>query len=74
MIQKELVELKTIGMNIRKQRERQKISRRQLAYEIETTEKQICRIEYGQINSGVMSYIKIAHALNISIEQLFVKM
>lgn len=71
--QKELTELQIIGLNIRKLREEQSISRQQLAYEIETTEKQLSRIEYGEINSGIMNYIKIARVLNISIEQLFKK-
>ena len=69
--EKELTELQVIGLNIRKLREQQNISRQQLAYEIETTEKQLSRIEYGEINSGIMSYIKIARALNVSVEQLF---
>ena len=68
---KELSELQIIGLNVRKLREAQKISRIQLAYEIETTEKQLSRIEYGEINSGVLSYIKIAKVLNVSIEQIF---
>lgn len=71
--QKELTELQLIGITIRKIREQQEISRQQLAYEIDTTEKQLSRIEYGEINSGVMSYIKIARALNVSLEQLFKK-
>ena len=71
--QSPLTELQIIGLNIRKIRETQNISRLQLAYEIETTEKQLSRIEYGQINSGVMSYIKIARALNVPIEELFEK-
>ena len=71
--QKELTELQIIGLNIRKLREEQSISRQQLAYEIETTENQLSRIEYGEINSGIMNYIKIARVLNISIEQLFKK-
>ena len=71
--QKELTELQIIGMNIRKLREQQNISRLQLAYEIDTTEKQLSRIEYGEINSGIMSYIKIARVLNVSFEQLVKK-
>lgn len=71
--QSSLTELQIIGLNIRKIRETQNISRLQLAYEIDTTEKQLSRIEYGEINSGVMSYIKIARALNVPIDELFKK-
>ena len=71
--QSPLTDLQIIGLNVRKIRETQNISRLQLAYEIDTTEKQLSRIEYGEINSGVMSYIKIARALNVSIDELFKK-
>lgn len=66
-------ELKRIGFNIRKIRESQKISRLQLAFEIETTEKQIFRIEAGEINSGIMSFIKISRCLDVPLLQLFEK-
>ena len=66
-------ELDQIGTNIRHLREQQKLSRAQLAFEIGTNEKQLSRIEYGEINSGIMNYIKIARALNIPIENIFKK-
>jgi transcriptional regulator with XRE-family HTH domain len=69
----QVTELQQIGTNIRRIREGQNISRAQLAFEIETTEKQLSRIEGGEINSGVMSYIRIARALNVSIPDLFKK-
>jgi transcriptional regulator with XRE-family HTH domain len=70
---KKIPEIQQIGSNIRHLRELQKISRAQLAFEIETTEKQLSRIEYGEINSGIMSYIKIARALNVPFYDLFKK-
>ncbi|MGZ3866334.1 MAG: helix-turn-helix domain-containing protein [Bacteroidia bacterium] len=73
MPKEKLSELKQIGINIRKLRENAKVSRAQLAFEIGTTEKQLSRIEYGEINSGVMSYIKIARVLSIDIQEIFKK-
>lgn len=66
-------ELERIGLNIRKIRESQRISRLQLAFEIGTTEKQVFRIEAGEINSGIMSFIKISRCLDVSLLQLFEK-
>lgn len=68
-----LTELQIIGNNIRKIREAQKISRAQLAFEINITEKQLSRIEYGEINSGILNFIKISKALNTPIQSLFDK-
>jgi transcriptional regulator with XRE-family HTH domain len=70
---KKIPELEQIGTNIRHLRELQKLSRVQLAFEIGTTEKQLSRIEYGEINSGIMNYIKIARALNTSLDTIFKK-
>jgi transcriptional regulator with XRE-family HTH domain len=70
---KKIPELDQIGTNIRCLREQQKLSRAQLAFEIGTNEKQLSRIEYGEINSGIMNYIKIARALNTSLDNIFKK-
>lgn len=70
---KKTPELEQIGSNIRHLREGQKISRKQLGFEIGITEKQLSRIEYGEINTGIMNLIKIARALNSSFESLFLK-
>lgn len=69
----QVTELEQIGINVRRIREAQGISRAQLAFEIETTEKQLSRIEGGEINSGIMNYVRIARVLNISISDLFKK-
>jgi transcriptional regulator with XRE-family HTH domain len=66
-------ELEIIGLNIRAIREAQNISRAQLAFEIDTTEKQLSRIEYGEVNSGIMSFIKIARALQVPLGDIFRK-
>ena len=68
-----LTELQQIGTNVRKLREAADISRAQLAFEIGSTEKQLARIEYGEINSGIMNYIKIARILNADLKDIFNK-
>lgn len=70
---KKITELEQIGINIKRLREGQNLSRTQLAFEIDTTEKQLSRIEYGEINSGIMSFIKIARVLNVPFTELLKK-
>ena len=70
---KKTAELEQIGFVIRQLREKQAISRAQFAFEIGTNEKHLSRIEYGEINSGIMNYIKIARVLNVPIADLFKK-
>ncbi len=62
--------LKTFGDNIRKYRLKQSISQSQLAFEINTTLRQIQRIEKGEYNAGILYFIKIAEALNVDINKL----
>ncbi len=69
----QLTEIQQIGINIRRLREAQDISRAQLAFEIDTTERQLSRIESGEINSGIMNYIKIARVLNVPFSDLLKK-
>jgi transcriptional regulator with XRE-family HTH domain len=64
-------ELILLGAKIRAIRESKGISRVQLAFEINTTEKQILRIEFGQINTGVYSLILIANVFEISPKEFF---
>lgn len=64
-------ELKIIGLKLRAIREAQGVSRAQLAFELDTTEKQITRIEYGEINTGIMSIIKIAKILEVDPKVFF---
>ncbi len=66
-------DLQQIGINIRKIRTEQGISRAQLAYELNTSEKQISRIEYGEVNSGIETYIKIARILNVTLAEMLAK-
>ncbi|MBI3235496.1 MAG: helix-turn-helix transcriptional regulator [Bacteroidetes bacterium] len=63
--------LKSFGENLFKIRANQKVSRVQLAFEVNTTEKHIRLIESGKLNPGLKLVKKISLALNISISQLF---
>ncbi len=62
--------IKEIGLRIRKLREKEKISRAQLAYEIGTSESQLARIEYGEINTGIVSLLKIAEVLDVPLNKI----
>ncbi len=63
--------LPKIGDNIRKYRVLMNLSQSQLAYETGTTLRQIQRIESGEINAGVLYYIKIAEVLEVDIIEIF---
>ena len=62
--------LKTVGDNIRKYRLKQNISQTQLAFEINSTLRQIQRIESGEYNAGLLYFIKIAEALEVDIKKI----
>ena len=66
-------DLQQIGINIRRIRTEKAISRAQLAYEIGTSEKHLSRIELGEVNSGILTYLKIIRILNITLEDLSYK-
>ena len=57
--------LREIGLRIRKLREKEGMSRAQLAYEINSSASQLARIEYGQVNTGIVTYMKIADILDV---------
>lgn len=66
-------DLQQIGSNIRRIRSEKEISRAQLAYEIGTSEKHLSRIETGEVNSGILTYIKIARVLGIPLNDIIYK-
>ena len=63
--------IKAIGKKIREIRIKQNISQDQLAFEIGTTQKQISRIERGEINTSIAHILAIADTLNVSAKDLF---
>ncbi len=62
--------VKALGKRIREIRIKQKISQDQLAFEIGTTQKQISRIERGEINTSIAHVLAIAKVLDIHIKDL----
>lgn len=63
--------LEAFGHQVFKIRTQQGLSRVQLAFEINTTEKHIRLIEKGTINTGILNAYKIAQALNVKPSKLF---
>jgi ribosome-binding protein aMBF1 (putative translation factor) len=63
--------LSLFGSRVFKIRTHQKISRVQLAFEINTDEKHIRLIEKGEINTGILNAYKIAQVLNVKVGTLF---
>ena len=65
--------LKAIGLNVSKYRNKTNISQAQLAFEINTTLRQIQRIEAGTANFSILYLKKIAEILNIKLTILIDK-
>ncbi|MBL7936623.1 MAG: helix-turn-helix domain-containing protein [Bacteroidia bacterium] len=73
VVKPKISDLQQIGINIRRIRTEKSISRAQLAYEIGSSEKHLSRIELGEVNSGIVTYLKIVRVLNISLADLTYK-
>lgn len=65
--------LKVIGSNVKKYRLKNNISQAQLAFEINTTLRQIQRIEAGSANFGILYLRKIAEVLEIETNKLIIE-
>ena len=72
-LKSKISDLQQIGINIRRIRTEKGISRAQLAYEIGTSEKHLSRVELGEVNSGILTYLKIIRILNITLADLSYK-
>lgn len=72
-VKPKISDLQQIGINIRRIRTEKGISGAQLAYEIGSSEKHLSRIELGEVNSGILTYLKIVRVLNISLMDLTYK-
>ena len=70
VIEQDKIFLQKLGNRISELRTNQKLTKVQLAFEINTSESNIRRIEKGQINSGIITLNKIAEALNTSLSDL----
>jgi transcriptional regulator with XRE-family HTH domain len=62
--------LKSIGLAIRKHRLKQGITQAQMAFELNTSTKQYQRIEYGEINTGIISLLRICKILSVNLTDL----
>ena len=63
--------LKKLGQKIRDIRKSQGLSMEFLANEAEIEYRQLGRIERGEINTSVLSLLKLAEHLNVKISELF---
>ena len=63
---------KKVGLKIRKFREKRSWSQEQLAFEADLHRAYIGQIERGEKNIGLKNLEKIAKALSIKLERLFV--
>lgn len=69
--QNQSVYLKNLGKNIRKLRKEKGYSIELFCNEFELDYRQFGRIERGEINTSVLSLLKIADALEVEITELF---
>ncbi len=58
--------LKKIGVLFFKKRQLKKLSRTQIAIQLNTDEKQIRRIESGEVNCTLLTFLKLCYVLEIS--------
>ena len=72
LIDKEKIILKQIGINIRKLRLKNNLTQAQVAFELGTSTKHYQKIEYGEINSGIINYYKLAEIFDVNIEELII--
>lgn len=72
-VRPKISDLQQLGNNIRRIRTEKSISRAQLAYEIGTSEKHLSRIELGEVNSGIVTFLKIARVLGATMTELTYK-
>jgi len=63
--------LKKVGGNLRKIRKEKGYSMESLANETEMEYRQLGRIERGEINTSIISLLRICNTLNIEIKDLF---
>lgn len=72
MIQEEHSEfLIAFGKRVEELRIKQGLTKVQLAFEMNTGEKYIRRLEKGEINITLANILKLSNALNVSIQELF---
>jgi len=63
--------IKLLGKKVRELRKKHKLSQEQLAFEAGVPNKQISRIERGEINTGISTILAIARVLEVHVKELF---
>ena len=66
----EIFLLKAIGSNIRQLRKKLNLSQEILSFDADIPRNQIGRIERGQINTSVITLLKISKALKVNLHDL----
>lgn len=66
----EIFLLKAIGSNIRQLRKKLNLSQETLSFDADIPRNQIGRIERGQINTSVITLLKISKALKVNLHDL----
>ncbi|MFN8229697.1 MAG: helix-turn-helix transcriptional regulator [Bacteroidia bacterium] len=67
---KQTLILKRIGLLFFKQRQLKMLSRTQLAIQLNTDEKQIRRIESGEVNCTMLTFLKLCYVLQLEPKEL----
>lgn len=65
---KEEILLKKIGERIKILRLKNNLTQAQIAFELGTSTKHYQRIEYGQINTGILNLFKLCEIFDVEIE------
>lgn len=63
--------LKKIGMRIKELRNEKGISQQELGALIDLEKSNMSRLEAGNVNTGIVTYHRIAEALGITLSELF---
>ncbi len=71
MKDQDVIELKKIGKHIQLLRLENNLTQKDLAFLLDVEISQITRIERGVVNTSILNIIKIAKALNISLQEFF---
>ncbi len=64
--------VRNLGIHIRQLREMKNLSQQDLANDCNIPKVQIGRIERAEINTTIRTLLKIANALDVQIEELFI--
>ncbi|MFM7711161.1 MAG: helix-turn-helix domain-containing protein [Ferruginibacter sp.] len=63
--------LKKVSGNLRRIRQEKGLTMEQLAHEAEIEYRQLGRIERGEINTSILSLLRICQALHVDVDNLF---